>query len=102
MPKAMDIYLKRMTLQEIDDGAAAIRKLIRRGEPFFVGRNGTIEIQTIQIFLTHRPKHPYPHVIRENIERNAGIFPATDESIDAWCRTYIKGFEVLDGGAAGW
>ena len=91
-----------MTLQEIDDGAAAIRRLLNLGEPFFVGRNGTIEIQTIQFFLINRPKAPYPHVIRENIEKNAGIFPATDKSIDAWCKTYIDGLDVLDGVAAGW
>jgi hypothetical protein len=92
-----------MTLQEIDDGAAAIRKLLTKGAPFFVGRNGTIEVQAIQFFLTHRPKgEPYHPVIRDNLEINAGIFPATDESIDDWCNSYISGLEVLDGVAAGW
>jgi len=92
-----------MTLQEIDDGASAIRGLIRSGEPFFVGRNGTIEIQTIQFFITNRPKgDTYPSIIRENLERNAGIFPATDESIDDWCKAYINGLDGLNGVAAGW
>jgi len=90
-----------MSVDQIDTGAARIKKLVQSGKPFFVGRNGTIEIQTIQYYLGRRDQ-PYPEQIREYIERNAGVFPATDASLDAWCRAYIKALEELDGVAAGW
>ena len=90
-----------MSVDQIDTGATRIKKLVQSGKPFFVGRNGTIEMQTIQYYLG-RGDQPYPEQIREYIERNAGVFPATDASLDAWCRAYIKSLEELDGVAAGW
>lgn len=94
-------YSVEMSIDDIDNGAARIKKLVQSGKPFFVGRNGTIEIQTIQYYLG-RKGSPYPEQIREYIERNAGVFPATDASLDAWAKAYIKGLEELDGVAAGW
>lgn len=32
----------------------------------------------------------YPHHYIETIGRNAGVFPVTDESVDAWCKTYCE------------
>jgi hypothetical protein len=90
---------------EIEAGAAAIRDLFSAEKPFFVGRNGTIEIETLFFWHTRRnidSPEPYPPNIREQIERNAGIFPSTNESIDAWAKTYAAALGHVDGGAIGW
>lgn len=91
---------------EVEAGAAAIRDLFASGSPIFVGRNGTIELETILHWCNLRDglalPQTYPSHIRQQIERNAGIFPSTDESIDAWCTAYVEALEQLDGTAVGW
>jgi hypothetical protein len=91
---------------EVEAGAARIRDLFAPGSPFFVGRNGTIEIETISYWRNLREglalPQSYPRHIRQQIERNAGVFPSTDESIDAWCAAYVAGLRHLDGAAVGW
>jgi len=89
-------------MSAILEGAIKIRKLLASHKPFFVGRNGTIEIETLFFWNLHRPARPYPDSIRLQIERNAGIFPATDKSIDRWCDEYVRILGLMDGGAAGW
>jgi len=84
------------------EGAIKIRKLLADGKPFFIGRNGTIEIETLFFWKLHRPARPYPEYMREQIQRNAGIFPATEESLDRWCAEYTQGLSLMNGGAAGW
>lgn len=91
----------------IDIGASSISALFKasRDQPFFVGRNGTIEVETVFFWITHRKKltpEPYMDHIRQQIVMNAGIFPAEDESIDRWCEAYVKALASLDGLAAGW
>jgi hypothetical protein len=89
-------------MSAILEGAIQIRKLLADGKPFFVGRNGTIEIEVLFFWNLHRPARTYPDSIRLQIERNAGIFPATDKSIDRWCEEYVRILGLMDGGAAGW
>jgi hypothetical protein len=90
----------------VEAGAATIRDLFASSSPFFVGRNGTIEVETI--FHWHYLRNvdalpqTYPPHIRQQIERNAGIFPSTDESIDAWCEAYVAALGHLEGAAVGW
>lgn len=89
----------------VDEGAKKICTLIDSGETFFVGRNGTIELEVVFFWLVHRnggQAAPYPQHYLETIQRNAGIFPATEESIDAWCKAYCEALGELDGLAAGW
>ena len=84
------------------EGALRIRNSFLQSEPFFIGRNGTIEIEIIFFWNLHRPNKPYPERMRNQIERNAGVFPATNESIDRWCLEYSELLSLMDGGAAGW
>jgi len=89
----------------IEEGAWKICDYIQRNRPFFIGRNGTIEIETLFFWLTMRKgsqKRDYPPRIVVQIQQNAGIFPATPENIDSWCEAYVAALKVLDGGAAGW
>lgn len=89
-------------VSSLEDGAAKIRDLISSGKPFFVGRNGTIEMQTIQYWMTQRPKLPYPSYLNNPLKVNAGVFPADSASIDAWAEEYIDCLGRLDATAAGW
>jgi hypothetical protein len=89
----------------VDQGAKEICTLIESGEPFFVGRNGTIELEVVFFWLVQRKEGraaSYPEYYLETIQRNAGIFPATEESIDAWCTSYCEALGELNGLAAGW
>jgi len=91
---------------EVEAGAVAIRDLFAGEKPFFIGRNGTIEVETLYYWRNLREglaePQSYPPHIRQQIERNAGVFPSTDESIDAWCAAYFAALKHLDGAAVGW
>jgi len=90
----------------VDVGAQRICDTIKGSEPFFIGRNGTIELEVIFFWLIRRKQGghipSYPDRFLETISRNAGVFPATDSSVDAWCAEYCEALEELDGLAAGW
>jgi hypothetical protein len=89
----------------VEAGAQRICDLMKGADPFFIGRNGTIELEVLFFWLTRRAdtRGPsYPQHYMETISRNAGVFPATDESVDAWCKTYCEALGELDGLAAGW
>jgi hypothetical protein len=89
----------------VEIGAEAVCKAMKGSEPFFIGRNGTIELEVIHFWIFERagrnPK-PYPTYCMETISRNAGIFPATDAYVDAWCKEYCRALRELNGLAAGW
>jgi hypothetical protein len=87
----------------VDLGAQQICKLMSGAEPWFIGRNGTIELEVILFWFTRRQRgQEYPPQYMETISRNAGVFPATKESIDAWCDEYCTALAQLNGLAAGW
>jgi hypothetical protein len=89
----------------VEIGAEAICTTMKGSKPFFIGRNGTIEIEVIHFWMFERGgKTPisYPAKYMEIISRNAGVFPATDSSIDAWCTEYCAALGELNGLAAGW
>ncbi|NBO70516.1 MAG: hypothetical protein EBU66_05565 [Bacteroidetes bacterium] len=93
------------TEERIYEGAQHIRNLVGSGNPFFIGRNGTIEIEVLFFWVLRRRTGrltPYPTYLQQQIQQNAGVFPGTPESIDSWCKTYIESLEHMDGGAAGW
>lgn len=85
---------------EVEEGAAKICELFLGAKPFFVGRNGTIEMQTVYSWAFH--KLPYGAYVKEHIQRNAGVFPSTEDSINAWAAAYTKALSMLDTVAAGW
>ena len=87
----------------VDVGAQEICKVMDSSEPWCIGRNGTIELEVILFWLTWRNRgRQYPVHYMETISRNAGIFPATEDSVDAWCKEYCAALGELDGLAAGW
>jgi len=87
----------------IEEGSSFIRDLVTSHKPFFVGRNGTIELQVIDFWNRFRMNgKSYPAVFKDTLQKNAGIFPATEDSLDAWCKEYVEGLALLEITAAGW
>jgi hypothetical protein len=94
------------TPESIRRGAGQVCKAVSGGTPFFIGRNGTVETETLYYYLTMRLgsslQKSYPPRILEQMQRNAGIFPGTDASLDAWAEEYLSHLPRLSGLAAGW
>jgi hypothetical protein len=92
-------------MDPIEEGAKQICDLLRSSEPFFVGRNGTIELETLFFWLIRRKEGkpvPYPESMLDTITFNAGVFPRTAEAVDAWCVEYCEAIGEMNGLAAGW
>jgi len=89
----------------VEEGAKKICETLATDAPFLIGRNGTIETEVAYFWLVNRngsEKRPYPAGQRKYLENNAGVFPATDESIDRWCQAYAEALGYLNCCAAGW
>jgi hypothetical protein len=70
-----------------DDGAAWLSQKVAAETPFTAGKLGTAECDVIAFYLSHRQaaeKTPYPPQILRNIFLNAGLFPATEATADAY------------------
>jgi hypothetical protein len=99
---------KEATKEDIYQGAIRIRDCFQEmeAEPFFIGRNGTVEIETLYFWMIHRrgseEKKEYPPRLVDQIQRNAGVFPATGSSIDSWAEAYAKSLGYVNGAAIGW
>jgi hypothetical protein len=79
---------------DIDSGADNIIKCFNSGQPFFIGRNGSTELEALHM--------GYSQPMAEKLQRYSGIFPATQKSFDAWADDYRESMAYLDGAAAGW
>jgi hypothetical protein len=96
------------TDENIRIGAKSIQECIRTAiqtqKPFFIGRNGSTELQLLYYYITHRAnmKESYPEGLRHAIHIYSGIFPGDNASLDEWCKTYFESLGELDGTAAGW
>ena len=96
------LSIEEMSLT-VTEGARKICEAMG-SDPFFIGRNGTIELEVIFFWMTRRlgGGPPYPDQYMETICRNAGIFPPIDAAVDAWCKEYCEALGELNGLAAGW
>jgi len=99
------LHYRKGMANPVEVGAQQICDMIKGSEPFFIGRNGTIELEALFFWLTRRKEGDgpsYPDRYLETMNRNAGVFPQTDESVDAWCQQYCEALGELNGLAAGW
>jgi len=88
---------------EILAGAERVCTTVQLSTPFFIGRNGSTEMEVFQFWHIYRREgHSYPIAMMEKLERVSGIWPATQASIDEWAATYAESLKSLDGLAAGW
>lgn len=83
----------------IDAGAEKIVAHFASSEPFFIGRNGSTEMEILADWQTS--KLIKPHLLKK-LEQYSGIWPATQESVSAWAEEYTESLKLLDGLAAGW
>lgn len=92
------------TQPNIDAGATKICDLFTNSKkPFFVGRNGSTEMEMLHFWYNYRSKGvPYPGELLVKLQRYSGIFPATPMSYDRWAKEYVESLRELDGLAAGW
>jgi hypothetical protein len=102
----MSVQFQPPTEEGIRRGAAQVAKAIQGPAPFFIGRNGTIEMETLYFYMAIRRgtgfQKPYPPRLLDQMQRNAGVFPGTEESLDAWAEEYLSHLPSLTGLAAGW
>jgi hypothetical protein len=92
---------------EIEKGAdeicQAITHALQRKEGLMIGRNGTIELETLLFKLYQaKPGQPYPEGISRRIELHAGVFPSTQVSLDRWVFMMIEAIRNCDVLVAGW
>lgn len=90
---------------EIEGGAAQIalligKCLVQTNQGCLIGRNGTIELQT----LLHWMKHGRTDTnALQVLERNAGVFPVSDSNaVLDWIQEYFQANKDADCMAVGW
>ena len=91
----------------IEKGAEEIRKCIEEAlakkEGALIGRNGTIELETLLFRLFgSAPNQQYPASIAKRMELHAGIWPASKNSIDRWVFMMLEAIRNTDVLVAGW
>ena len=72
-------------------GAEKVCTFLQGSRPFFIGRNGSTEMEVFHFWKIYRSRgHDYPVAMMEKLERVSGIWPANQESVDDWAETYAK------------
>ena len=92
---------------DIEKGAVEICKAIERAfqrkEGLLIGRNGTVELETVFFKLySAKPGQDFPPAIKRRIEINAGIFPSNKISLDRWVFSLLEAIRNTDVLVAGW
>ncbi len=81
----------------------AIQTALKRNEGLLIGRNGTIELETLLFKLyTAKPSQEYPQNISQRMEWHAGIFPSSKVSLDRWVFMMVEAIRNSDVLVAGW
>lgn len=91
----------------IEKGAAeifnCIEKALQKKEGALIGRNGTIELETLLFRLYgSSPNQAYPTSIARRIELHAGVWPSKKESLDKWVFQMVESIRLCDVLVAGW
>lgn len=84
-----------------EEANAYIYKKLLQDEPFFAGRLGSVELETIchYEYLEKRkdyPEIPYENNVSASICLNAGFFPREDKLIDDFVRLYLNDIKTID------
>lgn len=80
-----------------------IEKALEKKEGALIGRNGTIELETL-LFRTFgsSPNQAYPTALTRKLELHAGIWPSDKKSIDNWIFQMLESIRLTDVLVAGW
>ncbi|NLE22724.1 MAG: hypothetical protein GX624_08100 [Actinobacteria bacterium] len=86
-------------IREPADSCSVIRDVLRRGEPALIARMGGFELECLMHHRRARrrlPRRPYPeHTVRV-MGTNAGYFPVSDETLDAFVPVYLDAISAVD------
>lgn len=91
----------------IEKGVEAIREAIETAlktkTGALIGRNGTIELETLLFRLYGSgPQQTYPQHITRRLEYHAGIWPTDKSSVDKWVFLLVEAIRLSDVLVAGW
>jgi hypothetical protein len=97
-PRPAD-YHKIILSQE--EGNNVIKNLLISPKPLMISRLGSGELHCLTYYLCCRnnlkvKKRPYNNRIRNNMWRNAGFYPADNDSLDAFSKLYITCINHID------
>ncbi len=80
-----------------------IDSALKKQEGALIGRNGTIELETLLFRLYgSAPNQAYPSSITRRIELHAGVWPSTKDSLDKWVFQLLESIRLSDVLVAGW
>lgn len=89
----------------IEQGAGELRSAIERAlqtnSGALIGRNGTIELETLFFYLDSSARE-YPPSITRRIELHAGVWPSTSRSLNEWASGLFEAIQTSDVLVAGW
>jgi hypothetical protein len=91
----------------IEAGADEIRNIIQsalqKKEGALIGRNGTIELETLLFRLYgSSPNQAYPTHMSRRLELHAGVWPSDKPIIDKWVFYLLEAIRLSDVLVAGW
>lgn len=90
----------------IEQGAnqisSVIRNALQTNTGALIGRNGTIELETLLTFLSMKGLSDYPSSISRRIELHAGVWPSTRASLNQWATGLLEAIQASDVLVAGW
>ncbi len=91
----------------IELGANEIRtvleKALAKREGALIGRNGTIELETLLFRLYgSSPNQAYPTSISRRMELHAGLWPSDKLNLDRWVFQMVEAIRLCDVLVAGW
>lgn len=91
----------------IEAGAEEIRAVLTNAlakqEGALIGRNGTIELETLLFRLYQAaPNQQYPSHLTRRLELHAGIWPPDKHSVDKWAFQLLESIRLSDVLVAGW
>lgn len=80
-----------------------IENALEKKEGALIGRNGTIELETLLFRLFgSMPNQAYPPSVSKRLELHAGIWPSDKKSIDNWVFQMLEAIRLCDVLVAGW
>ena len=93
-----------MSVEEgADHMVLAIQEALQKKEGALLGRNGTIELETLLFRLYgSAPSQEYPQPLSRRMELHAGIWPPTKTSLDKWVFQMVEAIRLCDVLVAGW
>jgi hypothetical protein len=90
-------------VESISSGSAEIQRILKialgTGKGCIIGRQGTIELQTLLSYV-HTGTCKFSNL--HTLEKHAGIYPSSYESVVVWIKEYMDAVKSSNGLAVGW